>query len=393
MAADRDQAIFGYVRALLTGSLMLHRQIIRETNDSITLKGNVCIQVGTSSYKSVRGRTLIAAIADEIAFWSDETSANPDTEVIRALRPALETLSPHSLLIGLSSPYSKRGVLYKQYQRHYGKPKSKVLIWRAPSIDMNPSLSAERIADAMADDPEAGEAEWQAEFRRDLAALFEIEAVRACVDTGIHERPFDPSYLHRYTCFVDPSGGSGSDSFTLAVAHAEVNSDRIVLDCIREVKPPFNPSVAVSELVTVAKNYGIEQVIGDRYGGSWPSEQFQKHGITYVPSELSKSELYLEMLPGINAARFRLLDLPRALGQLGGLERRTARSGRDSVNHGPGQHDDLANSIGGALVLSVTAGLGQQLRVSDINWDRDPYRPGDWITNGGQLRNTYGGWR
>jgi hypothetical protein len=37
------------------------------------------------------------------------------------------------------------------------------------------------------------------------------------------------------------------------------------------------------------------------------------------------------------------------------------------VDHAPGQHDDLANAIGGALVMSVTAGLGQQLRVSDIH--------------------------
>jgi hypothetical protein len=395
MAADREQAgvIFSYVRALMTGSLMLHQQVVRETQDSLYLKGNICIQVGTSSYKSVRGRTLIAAILDEVAFWSDETSANPDVEVVRALRPALETLSPHSLLIGLSSPYSKRGILFRQYQRHYGKAGSKVLIWQAPSIDMNPSLSAERIADAMADDPEAAEAEWQAEFRRDLSALFDIEAVRACVDPGVHERPFDPTYLHRYVCFVDPSGGSGSDSFTLAVAHAEISSDRMVLDCIREIRPPFNPSVVVSELAKVVQHYGIEQMTGDRYAGAWPSEQFKNHGITYVPSEMSKSELYLEMLPGINAARFRLLDLPRALGQLGGLERRTARSGRDSVDHGPGQHDDVANAVAGALVTAVEGAKVPEIRVGGRTDDPDRgYKMGDWLT-GGQLRDTFGGWR
>jgi len=33
------------------------------------------------------------------------------------------------------------------------------------------------------------------------------------------------------------------------------------------------------------------------------------------------------------------------------LERRTARSGRDSVDHPPGAHDDLANSVCGCLAL------------------------------------------
>jgi hypothetical protein len=333
-------------------------------------------------------------LLDEIAFWSDETSANPDIEVVRALEPALETLAPHSLLISLSSPYSKRGVLYRKYQRHYGKAGSKVLVWQAASMDMNPSLNADRIADKLADDPEATEAEWMGCFRRDLSSLLDIEVIRDSVDAGIHERPFDPSYLRRYVCFVDPSGGSGSDSFTLAVAHAETDSDRIILDCVREIRPPFSPSVAVTELATLVNHYGIEKVTGDRYAGSWPAEQFQNHKIEYIPSELSKSELYLEMLPGINAGRFRLLDHPKSINQLAGLERRTARSGRDSVDHGPGLHDDVANSIAGALVMSVTAGLGQQLRVGGLTGDPDKgYKMGDWLTGGGQLRDTFGGWR
>jgi hypothetical protein len=34
-----------------------------------------------------------------------------------------------------------------------------------------------------------------------------------------------------------------------------------------------------------------------------------------------------------------------------GLERRTARGGRDSIDHAPGAHDDLANAVAGALTL------------------------------------------
>jgi hypothetical protein len=33
------------------------------------------------------------------------------------------------------------------------------------------------------------------------------------------------------------------------------------------------------------------------------------------------------------------------------LERRTSRGGRDSVDHAPGSHDDLANACAGALSL------------------------------------------
>jgi hypothetical protein len=38
------------------------------------------------------------------------------------------------------------------------------------------------------------------------------------------------------------------------------------------------------------------------------------------------------------------------IGQLVSLERRTARGGRDSIDHPPGAHDDVANAAAGVLV-------------------------------------------
>jgi hypothetical protein len=46
-----------------------------------------------------------------------------------------------------------------------------------------------------------------------------------------------------------------------------------------------------------------------------------------------------------------LLDHPRLVNQLIALERRTARGGRDSIDHAPGgAHDDVVNACAGALV-------------------------------------------
>jgi hypothetical protein len=35
------------------------------------------------------------------------------------------------------------------------------------------------------------------------------------------------------------------------------------------------------------------------------------------------------------------------------LERRTSRSGRDTISHPPNGHDDIANSVAGALSLAL----------------------------------------
>jgi hypothetical protein len=151
----------------------------------------------------------------------------------------------------------------------------------------------------------------------------------------------------RYAGFVDPSGGS-ADSMTLAIGHLE--RDRAVLDVVREVKPPFSPEAVVDEFAGLLRAYRISTVTGDHYGGEWPRERFSKCGVTYRPSDLSRSDLYLALVPMLNSGRVELLAVPRLASQLVALERRTARGGRDLVDHAPGGHDDLANAVAGVLV-------------------------------------------
>jgi hypothetical protein len=57
----------------------------------------------------------------------------------------------------------------------------------------------------------------------------------------------------------------------------------------------------------------------------------------------------------LNSGRVELLDHPRLHAQLLSLERRTARGGKDSIDHPPNGHDDLANAVAGALVATVGA--------------------------------------
>ena len=180
-----------------------------------------------------------------------------------------------------------------------------------------------------------------------------------CVVPGLYERPPQPNC--RYNAFVDPSGGSG-DSFSLAIAHRDRHADQVILDCVREGKPPFSPESVVDEFARVLKSYGVTRVQGDRYGGEFPRELFRRHHITYEPASKPKSDLHKELLPLINSGRCLLLDHHKLISQLTGLERRTARSGRDSIDHGPGAHDDVANACAGALLGAVDAHKRHVLR-------------------------------
>lgn len=347
IANDKAQAkiIKTYISDILKSSASFRKLIAKETAWEVELKNNVCIAIKTASFRTLRGYTLLAVILEEIAFWRSDESANPDREILAAVRPALATI-PDSLLIGISTPYSKRGVLFEQFKKHYGKPGGP-LIWKAATEKMNPTINKKIIERAFEDDPQAAHSEWSAEWRKDIEALIPLELVEAATIPGRYELPKIEGVS--YFAFTDPSGGR-QDSFTLAISHKE--EDRVILDLIREAKPPFSPENVVMEYSGILKTYGISEVESDRYAGEWVVESFRKNGIAVSPSKRSKSEIYLEFLPLISGGRVELLDQKAITVQLTLLERKTRSGGRDSIDNFYG-HDDVANAVAGACIMAA----------------------------------------
>jgi hypothetical protein len=152
---------------------------------------------------------------------------------------------------------------------------------------------------------------------------------------------------------------------TLAIGHTE--GDRAVVDATRERKPPFSPESVVEEYAGLLKTYGIYRVTGDRYAGEWPREAFRRHGITYDLAEQPKSQLYQDMLPVLNSKLVDLTDSDVLVAQIAGLERRVARGGRESIDHAPHAHDDLANVVAGLVGLCVTRRV-QTARMVKVSW-------------------------
>jgi hypothetical protein len=351
IASDRKQArvIFRYVRALLLGVPMLRKLVERETAEAFDLNNSTGIEIMAASYRSLRGYTVITALLDELAFWPTDDSANPDTEIIAAIKPAMATI-PNAMLLCASSPYAQRGALFDAFKRHFGRADSSVLVWRAATRAMNPTVPQSVVDDAMESDPASAAAEYLAQFRTDVETFVGRDVVEAAIILGRHELP---RVEHtRYFAFVDPSGGS-SDSMTLAVAHMQGN--RVVVDLIRERRAPFSPDGVVEEFADALKAYGVGTVVGDKYAAEWPRERFRVHGLEYRVADKTKSDLYLSLLPLLNSGRVELLDHLRLVSQLCSLERRTPRTGKDSIDHVPGGHDDVCNAVAGAAVLAAQA--------------------------------------
>jgi hypothetical protein len=361
-APNQKQAgvILDYAKAAIAESPLLRTLVIGETADNIELTDGISIEVRSSNFRRLRGPTYITAILDEVAFMLSEEfgSSNPDTEIVKAIKPGLS--STGGMLVMCSSPYAKRGALWDSYRRNFGASGDPLLpVVQADTRTMNPNIPQRVIEREFEKDAASAAAEYGAQFRTDVESFVSREAVEACVAPGIFERAYTPGVAYR--AFVDPSGGS-SDSFCLAIGHREKDGIA-VLDATREVKPPLSPEAVCAEFSTLLKSYRITKAQGDRYAGGWPVEQFSKHGIKYEQSAKPKSEIYQAVLPLINSGKVDLLDDKRLVSQIAALERRTARGGKDSIDHPPGGHDDLCNAVLG--VLSTLAKVGYD---SSLSW-------------------------
>jgi hypothetical protein len=337
--------VLGYIAGILESVPLFAGMIVNKTAESIELSNGIFVEIRAATFRGVRGFTTVAVVGDEIAFWRSDESANPDKEILQALRPSLGTTG--GMLFAISSPHAQRGALYDAYRKDFGPNGDPLtLVVKAPTRTMNPSLPERVVDKAYEDDPLSAAAEYGAEFRNDLEVFVSREIIESCRTRNLLVRA--PLSGGVYRAFCDPSGGS-SDSMTMAIAHSE--GDRLVLDCIGERKAPFAPDSVVQEFAALLQSYGVQTVTGDRYAGEWPRERFQVHGIRYLPAEMNRSELYLNFLPLVNSGRVDLLDNERMVLQFCALERRTARSGKDSVDHPPGGHDDIANAVAGVFSL------------------------------------------
>jgi hypothetical protein len=355
ISVDRRQSrvIYNYCKAFLSVASLAHL-VEKDTGDELILSNGITIEIQTASYRSVRGYTCVAILCDEISFWySNEDAANPDKSILEAARPSMSSV-PDAILLCASSPYSRKGELWEHFKRYYGDENSDVLIWKADTRTMNPTIRESEITQAYAKDFSWAAAEYGAEFRSDLEQFVQIETVMACVDLGVTERAPKPNT--RYFAFCDPSGGGG-DAYAVAIAHRE--GELGILDAVRTRNPPFSPQSVTKEFADLVKSYGIHVVRGDRYGGEFPRELWADNGVIYEPSEIGKSDIYVNLLSLMNSRRVRLIHHQMLINQLVSLERKSTRgSGKDVVDHPPRAHDDAANVASGALL--AVGGLSER---------------------------------
>ncbi len=364
-STEGARVVFNYARAFLAESPVLRQEIDAITRDEIRLRNGLVIAIHSNSFRTIRGRTLCACIFDEVAVWRDESSATPDTETYSAVLPSL--LTTGGLLVGISTGYRRAGLLYQKHRDYFGQASDDTLVVQGSTLQFNQTLDETAIDAQRAADPAAASSEWDGGFRDDIASFLDDELIDAAVE---HGRPLElpPRVGVYYRAFVDASGGIGADSYTLSIGHKE--SGVFVIDVIRGTSGKFDPQEVTREYAALLKEYRCATVTGDYYGAEWVAASWRACNVSYVRSELPKSQIYLETIPLFARHLVRLPDDPKLLRELRLLERHTHRSGKDSIDHPKNGHDDYANAVCGVL-RGLSNHLGYDPRFVGFQPDTD----------------------
>jgi hypothetical protein len=94
IAPDLKQSavVYGYIAGILDESPALKPLVANATRNTLRLTNGIDIEVRAASWRRLRGVTCVACVCDESCFWfSDEQSANQDSEILQAVRPTLAT--------------------------------------------------------------------------------------------------------------------------------------------------------------------------------------------------------------------------------------------------------------------------------------------------------------
>jgi len=141
MAASTLQAgqAFNFLKGIFTESKRFAALVDGITVDTISLKNRIDIQIRPASFRTIRGITAVAAIAEELSMWQSDDSRNPDREILAALKPALATTG--GTLFAIGSPHARRGEMWGTYRRHYGPDGNlAILVANGPTKTFNPTI-------------------------------------------------------------------------------------------------------------------------------------------------------------------------------------------------------------------------------------------------------------
>lgn len=372
------------IRSTLEESPLLKGEVASWTPEQIRLKNGIVIEAVAPNMKNQRGIAVPVLGMDEVAFWySDSESANPDYEVLRAVRPAMIQF-PHRKRFAISSAYTREGILYdavtagtrgrstenEKLQKRFRKS---LVVVATTALMANPRVRRVDLQEERDSDEEAFEREFLSRFSDTITGFLNKALIADAITPGVGEReplprpgqPTDPSPT--YVTAIDT--GFRRDSFACVVGHYDPVKG-VVVDAVRRFTPAkgaaVNPDAVLQELAPLWADYRIDIVHADQ--GQYESFQAlaEKYDIVVANTDFtgtSKPKIMANLQQLVNRKKIQLLDpavnqtAAVMVEELKSLERTILPSRAVQIKAPGTKHDDMAMCL--ALMAFHCMRLGE----------------------------------
>ena len=331
---------FKFLKKFIEASPILEQKVLKIRKDEIELRNGVSIVCRPCSYITIRGVPVICAICDEMAFWRhEETAANPEQEVIDAIRPAMATVH-NTKLVKISTPYRKEGILWREFQQ---RGELDYPVWQLSTEEMNPAVSKMFLAKARRSNEETFRREHLGEFTDSVLGWITPEILELCIMRGQREMPrvFDATYV----AAIDPA--FRSSDFGFAVSHRSRDGS-ITIDHVARwtgtKNAPLSYELVCECIAETLRRYGINSVVGDQFCFPMLRQHFDTLGISYCEFMFgahTRASLFGNLRQLIGQRKIAIVDEPELLRQLRSLEEMRTPSGQVDIR-APRGKDDLA---------------------------------------------------
>lgn len=372
---DFSDEIIDLIRTLILESPILRRLIDtkkKNTASTINLKvpfynedtkrirySRVRIRTNAASSKSSRGSACPTILCDEIAFWgSDPNAKETDIEIIRAVRPSMAQFEGFDMMIKLSSPNIKQGVLYNTHKKFKaGETTKNVVVLQSPSWMFNDRIPKNRFYLDFDDDPDNFDREFRANFTDSVSTFIMPEAIDKCTRKGVtFLPPEDKSASVTYFAAIDAAFKSDRFTFSL-VGQKEGRLTQYVVHTWEGTKTkPVEAHEVAQYLAKVVREYGLNEIHSDQFAYQPLKEIFAKFGITLVEQVFTntfKKKIYYNLKNLIHSNNIDLLDYPPTQVELKQLQVEQSSMGTIRIGHPVGGKDDHADSLAISAYLAM----------------------------------------
>jgi len=324
----------------------------------------VQIKVAAASSKTTRGVAACAILCDEIAFWNlDESMKETDAKIMKAVRPAMKQFREFGMLIKLSSPGIKQGVLYGEYKKHRaGELPPSYAVFKAPSWVMTPDdvVPSEEFKEEFDLDAESFDQEYRGNFADSLSFFITPEYIDMAVLKKVTFMAPEADAT-KYTAAIDAA--YKGDRFTFSVtAYVNGKLKQYMSKSWEGTKQKPVSAYEVAEFIrNVTKQFNIDEVAADQYSFQPLKEIFGTYGVNlkeYVFTPAFKKKIYWNLKKLVHSQQIDLLDNEIQTRELKELIVEQGQSGNIKIGHPAGGTDDFADSLAVSAFLA-TQEVGQ----------------------------------